>query len=379
MHRRIVHGGLVAALTLTLGACRSSRVEDRRPDAAPAECVAALDTSPPAARPAEARMEPITSSAERERTTSPDGSGDAAEAPAEAAATVAAPADGDPGAHCGESPERLAARDNMRRMAEEHARLAEDLAAIRADLLARARDVAASGDTAGVSAVAAELARRNAERPGAATVDAGWIEALLHEAAFWGALCRTLEGPTVECDRLERPGDGALCESVARIVGLAIRRPDHLSPGSAFGAAFGWNLDRLQDERVWRVVRRGEPEAACNVIDRDRPRDDWPGPLCHAVAAHDLSRCAGIADETRRRTCAALAHAILGPGAAAGDAPGAAGTFLRERIAPSGPPASCDDALTAVLEERIDSTGLFRLRPLVLPGIETERGLAPAP
>ncbi|NMC71344.1 MAG: hypothetical protein GYA57_14935, partial [Myxococcales bacterium] len=60
-------------------------------------------------------------------------------------------------------------------------------------------------------------------------------------------------------------------------------------------------------------------------------------------------------------------------------APGAAATFLREHVAPSGAPPTCADALVPVLEELVDATGLFRLLPLVLPGIEAERGLAPAP
>jgi len=377
MHGRIIRWGLVAALVAALAACRSSRVEGRRPDAA-AEPVATLDAAPIEAGPAAAQVEPSAPPAETGRATSEDASGGAANATVEVAATAAAPPGGEPGSQCGESPERRAARDNMRRMAEEHARLAEGLAAIRDDLLARAKAVAASGDTSRLSAIAADLVRRNAELPGAAPVEATLLEALLHEAAFWGALCRTLEGPTAECDRLERPGDATLCKSAARLVGLAIRRPERLNPLSAFGAMIGWNLDRLQDERVWRVALRGKPESACNVIDRERPRDDWPGPLCRAVAARDVSRCAAIDHQMRRRTCAALVHAILGPGAA-GDPPGAAGTFLRERVAPNGAPTPCADALPPVLDERIDSTGFFRFLPLVLPGIETERGLAPAP
>lgn len=384
MHGRIVaRGGLAAALVTTLvatlGACRSSRPPGRRPDASPAARVAAPDAAEVETGPAREPIEPSAPREEAGRTTPEDASGDAANEPAGGEAAAATTPGGDPGPHCGESPERIAARDNMRRMAEEHGRLAEGLAAIRTDLLAQARAVAASGDTSRIPAIAADLARREAELPGAAPVEAGLLETLLHEAAFWGALCRTLEGPTVACDRLERGGDGTLCESTARLVGLARRRPEHLSPLSAFGATLGWNSDRLQDERVWLVALRGKPESACDVIDRERPRDDWPGPVCRAAAARDASRCAAIADRTRRRTCAALVHAMLGPGAAAGEAPGAAATFLREHVAPSGAPPTCADALAPVLEELVDATGLFRLLPLVLPGIEAERGLAPAP
>lgn len=378
MHGRTLARWIVlVGLVLSLLACRSSRVGGRSVDAIPAKDVAAQVEVPPEAASAES-VEPRPDAGE---SAAPDAAGGASPEPVAIGPTPGAGPDADPGPHCGEPPERIAARENMRRMAEEHERLAAGLAALRAELRSQMAATAASLDLQRMPEIAADLARRNAEIPGAAPVGADYLETILREAAFWGALCGALGGRRGDCGRLdaEEDGDGAFCESVVRLVRLARARPERLSLLSGLGWAFGWTWTRQNDARIWQIVRHGKGEESCTKLDGRDPAERWSGPACRALAARDVSRCDALTEPSRRRTCAALVHAILGPGAATGDAPSAAGAFLREHVAPTGARAACADALGPVLDELVDNTGLFQLLPLVLPGIEAERGLAPAP
>ncbi|MBN1772445.1 MAG: hypothetical protein JXB32_14340 [Deltaproteobacteria bacterium] len=385
--RTLARWGLLAILLAAAGACRSARVERRQPDGSPTKQTAGqTDDAPP---------EATTGSADREPDApAPPATGEDAAAPSvshDGAAAPLEPADGgptleavpfvDPGQHCGEPPERTAARENMRRMAEAHARLGEALAALRADLQAQALRLALDLALEDIPRIAADLARRCAEVPDAAPVGAELLEPLLREAAFWGAVCRTLEGGWTDCDRLDVDGngDGACCLSVAHLVRLARARPQSLSLPSAVGRAFGWTWSRQNDERIWLVALHGQDEASCVELDGRDPAERWSGPVCRALAARDVSRCEALAEPSRRRTCAALVHAILGPGTATAGQPSAAGTLLREHVAPTGSHVRCADALPAIVAELLDAADVFELGALELPGIEVERGMIPPP
>ncbi len=291
------------------------------------------------------------------------------------------PPDSGSGAHCPEPPERIAAREHMRQMAERHAGTAARLRALRAELEAHAKSITDGLSPERIPGIAADLAARAAEAPDAPPVNAGFLGNFLGEVAFWAALCRALQDGPAECDRLDSAGsgDGGYCRSVARLVRLARKRPSGLSPLGAIGAAFGWTWDRLPDERTWQVVFHGKSEAACERLAGPDPPERWHGPLCRALAARDVSRCAALADDSRRRTCAALVHALLGPGTAAGDRPSAAGALLREHVAPTGPGSPCVAGIPRVLAELFNAVDVFEPGPLVLPDIERQRGLAPEP
>jgi hypothetical protein len=373
-------GWLVAVLLLgTWTACRSRDRESKPPAASP-------PARPAAEAATEAAAEPVPPAAAPDA--GPEGGG--ADAPAEVAAAPEAATDEfrppggwfeplDPGTKCGEGPERRAARENMRRMAEQHAQLGAALATLRAELRSQAAAVAESLELDLVSSWSADLARRNGELRDAAPVEPGYLAALLREAAFWGALCRTFDTGRLACDALDEDGADTLCLSVARLTGLGRRRPERTSLVTVISRAFGWPLDRARDEQLWRLVSRDAAEASCEGIPHRPPPNDWPLPLCRAVTARDVSRCDTLRDGLQRRACAALVQGFLGPGAATGDVPGAAGAFLRERIAPTGPRAACADALAPMLDELVESAQAFKLGPFTLPSIELERGLAPTP
>jgi hypothetical protein len=266
-------------------------------------------------------------------------------------------------------------------MAERHAAMAARLLALRAELEAQAKSIVAGLALERIPAIAAELAARAAEVPDAPPVNAGFLENLLREIAFWAALCRALQNGLAECDRLDFAGrgDDVCCRSAARLVHLARVRPSELSLLSAIGRMFRWTLDQMRDERIWQAVFHGKGEATCDRLAGPDPPEGWHGPLCRALAARDVSRCTALADDSRRRTCAALVHAILGPGTAAGDQPSAAGALLRECVAPTGPSSPCAAGAARIPAELFDAVGVFEPGPLVLPDIERERGLAPPP
>ena len=378
MHdRSLARWTLVATLGLALGGCPSPRVEPRQPDAASAERTAVrTDDAPPAVPAGPAGDEADTGAGEAP--------GEVATAPAvpnDVHDTGGGPPDVDPGPHCGDPPERRAARENMRRMAEAHERLGAGLAALRAELQTQALGVADSLSLDRIPAVAADLARRCAEVPDATPVGAEFLETLLREAAFWGAVCRTLEGGRTDCERLDVDGksDDFLCRSVVRLLDLARGRPRGWRPWDAVARAFGWNWARRNEEHIARIVLRGEGEASCERLAGRDPAASWYGPACRALAAHDVSRCEALAEPSRRRTCAALVHALLGPGDAAGDRPSAAGALLREQVAPTGSGPSCADALPRIVAELLDAADVFELAPLALPRIEVERGMIAQP
>ena len=366
--RSVARYGVVVALAMVIGACQpparddrpavlgTDRVEAGAPDRA--EDVPAGEIA--------ATVFPVDAVAGD----APSGADDA---PGDAAA--------ESGSHCGEPPERIAARENMRQMAERHAQMSARLLALRTELEAQAKGIMDGLTLEGIPAIAADLAARAAEVPDTPPVNARFLEKLLREGAFWAVLCRALQNGPAECDRLDSagPGDGGYCRSVVRLVQLARERPSGLSLFSAIGRVFGWSLEQLRDERIWQVVLRGKSEAACDRLVRPEPPERWPGPLCRALAARDVSRCAALADDSRRRTCAALVHAILGPGTAVGDQPSAAGALLRERVAPTGPGSPCAAGAARIPAELFDAVGVFEPGPLVLPDIERERGLAPPP
>lgn len=385
--RTLARWGLVALLVATAGACRSARVERRQPDGSPTRQTAGqTDDVPPEAPTGSADQEPDAAGP-------PVGNDDTADAPAadDGAAAPLEPDDGgptlaaapfvDPGQHCGEPPERKAARENMRRMAENHARLGAALAALRADLQARALGLALELALEDVPTIAADLARRGAEVPDAAPVGVDLLEPLLREVAFWGAVCRSLEQRWWACERLDADGksDDFVCRSVVYLLDLAAGRARGWRLWNAVVRAFGWNWARGNDEQLARIVLRGEAEPSCDRLAVRDPAASWFGPTCRALAARDVSRCDALPAPARRRTCAALVHALLGPDAAAGDRPTAAGALLREHVSPTGSPARCTEALPAIVAELLAAAHVFELAPLALPGIEVERGLIPPP
>lgn len=403
--------GIVAALGVTVVACRLGSRDDGRTQQVPQERsaadggraprgaapapAAAPDAGASVDRTGAAALSGSTAGGERHsgadfvaRSTEPDAAGGAAHV----AATVAgastafdtgstAATESGYGSHCREPPERTAAREGMRRMAEAHAQMTEQLRTLRTELEAQAAGLAEDLSLQRIPQIAADIAARVAGIPGARPVNADFIASLLREAAFWGALCRALGRGLAGCDPLD-VGDSSealYCRSAARLVWLARKRQARPSLVSVVGRAFGWSWDQIPDERTWQIVFHGWPETACARLGGSDPPDRWYGPICRALAARDVSRCGSLTDASHRRACAALVHALLGPGVAAGDAPTAAGEMLREYVAPSGTGSRCAASLPLVIAEMLDAAGVLEPGPLVLPDIERERGLAPMP
>lgn len=378
MHGRpLARWGLVAALTVTFGACQLPARERRMSGpAAPGRPAADADFAPSAAAAGSADGAADVAPDERQGEVAP------AVAVREAIRDAgAAPAEGGDGSHCGEPPERIAARENMLRFADEYAQRSARLQALRAELEGQAKSLADDLSLERIPAVAADFAARTAGVPGAPPSDAGLLASLLYDIAFWAVLCRALQDGLAECNRLDadEPRNGDCCRSVARLVWLARERPRELSLRSAVGRMFGGNWQQQRDERLWQVVLRGKSEAACAGLVSEDPDVNWRGPLCRALAARDVSRCAAITGDSRRRTCVALVHAILGPGTAAGDQPSAAGALLREYVVPTGSGTLCAEVIPRIVTEVFDAAKVFKPGPLVLPEIERERGLAPQP
>jgi hypothetical protein len=377
MHGRpLARWELVAALTVTLGACQLPARERRMSEpTAPGRPAAGADVAPPAT---------MAGSVDGAANVAPvDEGGEAA--PAVAVPEAARDAGGEPaeggGSHCNEPPERTAARESMRWMANEYAQMSARLRALRAEFEAQAKGLADDLSLERIPAIAADLAARSAEVPGAPAADAGFLASLLHEIAFWAVLCRALRDGLAECDRLDalEPPDGDCCRSVVRLVWLAHERPRELSLRSTLARMFGGNWQQLRDERIWQVVLRGRSETVCEGLVAEDADGNWRGPLCRALAARDVSRCAVLTGDSRPRICVALVHAILGPGTAAGDQPSAAGALLRELVAPSGYNSPCAEVMPRIVTEVFDAAGAFKPGPFVLPDIERERGLAPEP
>lgn len=368
--------GFVAALIAAACGCRPPPGEGRAPGTHAVQ-------QPPAAQAdaAPAVAEPAVGQPETGPTTADDVTGFAplVEFPG-GAPTFTGWSDLNPEHQCLEPPERIAARERMRRRAAEHERLAGQLAVLRAELQSQMAAVAESLDIGRITSIAADLAQRNAQLPDPAPEHALFLGAVLRQAALWGALCKTLDGCPLACRRLEVNGDSdlVLCQSIARLVRLANLRPERLSFWSALGWAFGWTWNRQIDERIWQIVARAKGEASCTKLDGSDPADHWAGPVCRALAARDVSRCDALGEWPRRSLCVALVHAILGPATAAGDVPSAAAIFLRERVAPTKPRTTCAEALAPIFTEMLDDLDVFELAPLAFPEIEYIRGLAPA-
>ncbi len=363
---RVAGRRMIVAWVAICGACQLAAPEERRLPRSPAGRAAIPDVV--AADPQVAEEVPAATVDPVPAVVLP-----AAEPP------VAEAAPADDGSHCAEPPERIAAREEMQRMADGHARMAERVRVLRAELERASRELLEASAFERLPGLAREFAGRFAEVPDWGAASADLLTGLLEAAALWTAVCRALAAGPAECDRLDVvPGqDGGHCRLLVQLLKLARERPRRLSLPAALAIRLGWWGDWPRAEVLWQVARGGLPAEACERLAVAAAPGHWALPTCRALAAGDVAHCEVLAGSVRRRACVALVHGL--PGARDGGAADPLGALLRERLELSSDASGCATWVPRVVTVVLDEAGVFEPAPLALPEIERRRGTAPAP
>ena len=151
------------------------------------------------------------------------------------APTVAPPAAGpppDPGQHCGEPPERIAAREGMARAMERREEMIVKLAERRSTFLRDIVKAVRDGRPERLPSMLASVARDIMAVTGGDGVNVSALPPILEEAAFLHGICAARAGGRSRCRRLDvlHPAGATLCTVALALADMGPRFREGADP-----------------------------------------------------------------------------------------------------------------------------------------------------